>query len=154
MTRQALLAALAFALAVAQPAAGARHPAPPPGIAPAFIPLPKSQPLPGPSPVPPAIAASPGKVYVMEVLQTGQLAPEVLQKLGPLNTLAEVEGFLKGNRIPFGWRIVEAPALALPTSMVQQIDKMPAHEVLVIPQKSGVAMAVVLEVRQPPAGQP
>lgn len=119
----------ALALATAAPIAAAAQPAAPPAAAPAPV---------------------SGKVYVLEMLQIGDLTADLKEKLVPLKTMADVEALLKRERVPFGWRIAEAPIASLPPKMVQLIDALPPHEVFVIPQKTGAFIAVLLETKQVP----
>src|SRR5690242_6194856 len=75
-----------------------------------------------PSAPPGAQMAAPGVWYTLEIVQTGLLPADIVEKLKPLNTLPEIEAVLKANRIPFGWRVNETPSAQIPAALARQFD--------------------------------
>lgn len=95
-------------------------------------------------PNPPPAAAQPPVIYIMEQLRTGALPPELVQKLGPLNTLAEVETLLKANRIGFAWGVVEVASETMPPEWMKQLNALKPAEVFVIPAPNGTLIGVIV----------
>ena len=118
MRRAVEFAILALILVAAPAGAAPRRPDPGAGIGPPVIPLPRGAALPAPDPITPTTPVPPrapiaGKVYLLEMLQTPDLPPELKERLKPLNSLIEVENFLKLNRVPFAWQLRAVPASSL-----------------------------------------
>ena len=102
----------------------------------------------------PAVAQAPAKpatLYRFEQLISPKLTPELLEKVKPLNTLAEIESLLKANDVPFGWRKAEVDASNLDPAVVDQIEALPPKEVFVAPQGETYVYSVVLSKRPKPA---
>jgi hypothetical protein len=118
--RAALL--LGAALAVALAAAGAKAAAQPPAAG--TVPL-------------------HAVIYETDTLRTGPLAPELIQKMGPIHTLQGVEDLLKQNRIAFAWAHGEVNSGAMPADLAKQMDALPPGEVFVVKQGEGWLMGVV-----------
>ena len=115
--RTPAFAAIALALAAASPAA--------------------AQTAPRPAPI----------IYVLEQLQTGPIAPEVMERMKATHTLLEVENLLKVNRIAFAWRMAEVSTDQMKGNLAQQIAALPPKEVFVINQGDAWLMSSVVARR-------
>jgi len=96
----------------------------------------------------PAASAPPATVkrvvYRLEILQTGDLAPEVLEKLKPLNTLAECEAVLKAADMAFTWGKAEYDSDVIGPAFVRQLESLPPNEVFVVPRQGGGTLIGVI----------
>ena len=99
--------------------------------------LPAAQTAPPPPPV----------VYVLEQLQSGPIAPEVMERMKSTHTLLEVENLLKVNRIAFAWRMTEVSTDQMKGNLAQQIAALPPKEVFVIRQGDTWLMSSVVARR-------
>lgn len=115
--RTPALAAIALALAASSPAA--------------------AQTAPPPAPI----------IYVLEQLQSGPIAPEVMERMKATHTLQEVENLLKVNRIAFAWRMTEVSTEQMKGTLAQQIAALPPKEVFVIRQGDTWLMSSVVARR-------
>jgi hypothetical protein len=86
-------------------------------------------------------------VYVLEQLQTGPIAPEVMERMKATHTLLEVETLLKVNRIAFAWRMTEVSTDQMKGNLAQQIAALPPKEVFVIRQGDSWLMSSVVARR-------
>jgi hypothetical protein len=86
-------------------------------------------------------------VYVLEQLQTGPIAPEVIERMKATHTLLEVENLLKVNRIAFAWRMAEVSTDQMKGTLAQQIAALPPKEVFVIHQGDAWLMSSVVARR-------
>jgi len=91
-------------------------------------------------------AGDPHVIYALEQLVTGPIPREVLERLGPLHTLREVEDLLKTNNIAFRWDRVQMHSSAVPLKIIQQIVALPPGEVFVVPQGSPPGQIMVFNV--------
>ncbi|MFL5297387.1 MAG: hypothetical protein ACJ798_13480 [Phenylobacterium sp.] len=105
---------------------------------------------------PPAASPPAGapRIYEMEQIRTGPIAADVLQKLQATKTLQEAEEILKVNRVGFSWSAGEVRSTSLPPGFVAELDKLPPHEVFLIPQAAGVTMGVILRIRREASAPP
>jgi hypothetical protein len=96
-------------------------------------------------PPPPAAGTTPlhAVIYEADILRTGPLAPELVQKLGPIHTLQGVEDLLKQNRIAFAWAHGEMKSGTMPADFAKQMDALPPGEVFVAQQGQGWVMGVI-----------
>ena len=102
---------------------------------------------------PPALAAPPvvpNKVYVVEQVVTAKLPEALMQQLGPLKTLRQVEELLKANGIAYGWRKVDLNTATVPPPVLRQIEALPPGEVFVIPAGENVSMNVIVGQKRSP----
>ena len=86
-------------------------------------------------------------IYVLEQLQTGPIAPEVMERMKATHTLQEVEDLLKINRITFAWRMTEVSTDQMKGNLAQQIAALPPKEVFVINQGDAWLMSSVVARR-------
>jgi hypothetical protein len=86
-------------------------------------------------------------VYVLEQLQSGPIAPEVMERMKATHTLQEVENLLKVNRISFAWRMTEVSTDQMKGNLAQQIAALPPKEVFVIRQGDTWLMSSVVARR-------
>ena len=91
-------------------------------------------------------AGDPHVIYALEQLVTGPIPREVLERLGPLHTLREVEDLLKANSITFKWDRVQMHSSAVPIKIIQQMAALPPGEVFVVPQGSPPGQIMVFNV--------
>jgi hypothetical protein len=117
VNRSLTFAAIAMTLAVSSPAA--------------------AQTAPPPTPI----------VYVLEQIQSGPIAPEVMERMKATHTLQEVENLLKVNRIAFAWRMTEVSTDQMKGTLAQQIAALPPKEVFVIRQGDTWLMSSVIARR-------
>jgi hypothetical protein len=91
--------------------------------------------------------AAPGLVYTMEMIQTGPVLADLIEKLKPLNTMQQVEELLKANRVAFAWQIADTPSARIPAALAAQFETRP-HEVFLLPQpRGGMVITTVLNSR-------
>jgi len=91
-------------------------------------------------------AGDPHVIYALEQLVTGPIPREVLERLGPLRTLREVEDLLKTNSIAFKWDRVQMHSSAVPAELIKQITALPPGEVFVVPQGSPRGQIMIFNV--------
>jgi hypothetical protein len=103
-----------------------------------------AQTRPAARPAPAAPGAVKRVIYRMETLQTGELSPEVLEKLKPLNTLAECEAVLKAADMPFTWGKAEYDSDVIGPAFVRQLEALPPGEVFVVPRQGGGTLIGVI----------
>jgi hypothetical protein len=96
------------------------------------------------APAPAAPGAVKRVIYRMETLQTGELGPDVLEKLKPLNTLAECEAVLKAADMPFTWGKAEYDSDVIGPAFVRQLEALPPGEVFVVPRQGGGTLIGVI----------
>ena len=102
----------------------------------------------GPAAAQPEAAPPPTPiVYVLEQLQSGPIAPEVMERMKATHTLQEVENLLKVNRIAFAWRMTEVSTDQMKGTLAQQIAALPPKEVFVIRQGDSWLMSSVVARR-------
>ncbi len=97
-----------------------------------------------PRPAAPAAPAVKRIIYRLETLQTGDLAPEVLEKLKPLDTLAQCEAVLKAADMPFTWAKAEFDSDVIGAAFVRQLEALPPNEVFVVPRQGGGTLIGVI----------
>ena len=105
-----------------------------------------------PAAAPPAAApqaAMPRVIYRLELIRTGPLPPDVLAKLGPLNTMDEVEKLLKAGDFEFAWRRADLDSATANPEFLKALRSLPPKEMFVIPQANGALIGVIVGQRAP-----
>jgi hypothetical protein len=95
-------------------------------------------------PAGPAPGAVKRVIYRLETLQTTGLTPDVVEKLRPLNTLAECEAVLKAADMPFTWGKAEYDSDVIGPAFVRQLEALPPNEVFIVPRQGGGTLIGVI----------
>jgi hypothetical protein len=97
---------------------------------------------------PPSSAAQ-RVIYRLELIHTGKLSADILEKLRPLQTLDEVEGVLKANDIGFAWVKQDVDSATAQPALRNALESVPASEVFVVLQAQRVIIGRIVERRTP-----
>lgn len=103
---------------------------------------------------PPAAAAptppGPRVIYRLEVIRTGPLPPEVIAKLAPIHTMADVETLLKSGDHAFAWRRQDLDSATASPQFVKSLESLPPDDLFAIPQADGVLIGRIVGRRMAP----
>jgi len=95
------------------------------------------------------------KIFVVDQIRMPRLDPGMLKALEPLKTLEAIEGVLKANNVPYQRAPASLDSVGADPRLVDQIVKLPAGEVFVIPSGNGLTVNQIKDTKvQPFTGDP
>lgn len=102
------------------------------------------------------IAANPPKFTSRRILIVDQVVapPSKIPtaQFQAAKTLADVKALFQANNVPYQTNVAAIDTLSMDPRMLQQIEKLPADEVFVIPQGGGLLFNRIAETRDVPFG--
>lgn len=87
------------------------------------------------------------KIWLVEQIVVPNPPSDLISKLEPLNTLAEVQSVLQLRKLPANQTFGVIDALTLDPSAVRQIDALAANEVFILPDSSGIRINRIRETQ-------
>jgi EpsD family peptidyl-prolyl cis-trans isomerase len=91
------------------------------------------------------------KIFTLEQIRMPRpSSPAIVQALQPLNTLDEVEAYLKQQNIPYQRQNGTLDAVGADPQLIEAVVKLPPNELFVVPTNDGLVVNHILSTREEP----